>query len=223
MTSTGVAAGFFAGVIDEVRIWNFARTHLQIQTSINSELNSGTGLLGRWGLNDGSGTSAINSIAGSPNGTLTNGPTWVTPGAPFNISFTPPIAPTSLGVSTISSTVLQLNWTDNSTDETGFQIERSTTGAGGPFSLFTTVGANIVTYNNTGLSPSTNYCYRVRAINGGLSSSYSNTGCGTTMSSGPVTVSFQDGVNSYTGTRDTYTWQASPYYLVVLKSHLFRI
>jgi hypothetical protein len=32
---------------------------------------------GRWGLNDNTGTSAANSVAGSPTGTLTNGPTWV--------------------------------------------------------------------------------------------------------------------------------------------------
>ncbi|MBL0273815.1 MAG: DNRLRE domain-containing protein [Chitinophagaceae bacterium] len=212
LNSTGVATGFFAGVIDEARIWNYERAEAQIQSTINSQITTPqTGLLARWGLNDGTGTIVHANAGTTVNGTITGaGYSWVTPGAPFNISFTPPIAPTSLGVSTISSTVLQLNWTDNSTDETGFQIERSTTGAGGPFSLFTTVGANIVTYNNTGLSPSTNYCYRVRAINGGLSSSYSNTGCGTTMSSGPVTVSFQDGVNGYTGTRDTYTWETLP-------------
>ncbi|MFZ1262277.1 MAG: LamG domain-containing protein, partial [Chitinophagaceae bacterium] len=56
MNSTGVAAGFFAGVIDEARIWNFARSQVQISASMNSELTSGTGLLGRWGLNDGLGT-----------------------------------------------------------------------------------------------------------------------------------------------------------------------
>lgn len=202
--------GFLNGVLDEARIWNFARSQLQIQTSINSELTSGTGLLGRWGLNDGAGTTAINSIAGSPNGTLINGPTWVTPGAPFNISFIPPNAPTNLVVTPISNTVLQLTWTDNSTDENGFQIERSTTGAGGPFTLLTTVAANTITYDNTGLIAATNYCYRVRAINGGLPSAYTTIECATTMSSGPVTLSFQDGVNSYTGTRDTYTYDVSP-------------
>ncbi|MBK7680529.1 MAG: DNRLRE domain-containing protein [Chitinophagaceae bacterium] len=212
LNSTGVATGFFAGVIDEARIWNYERAEAQIQSTINSQITTPqTGLLARWGLNDGTGTIVHANAGTTVNGTITGaGYSWVTPGAPFNISFTPPNAPTSLTILPISSTVLQLNWTDNSTDETGFQIERSTTGAGGPFSLFTTVGANIITYNNTGLSPSTNYCYRVRAINGGLSSAYTTIECVTTMSSGPVTVSFQDGVNSYTGTRDTYTWQASP-------------
>ena len=31
MNSTGVTAGFFNGVLDEVRIWNVARTQAQIQ------------------------------------------------------------------------------------------------------------------------------------------------------------------------------------------------
>ncbi len=73
------AAGFFAGQVDEVRIWNTARTQAQIQASMNQELTSGTGLIGRWGLNEGSGTSAAASVG--PNATLVNGPTWVA-GAP---------------------------------------------------------------------------------------------------------------------------------------------
>lgn len=212
LTSTGAASGFFAGVIDEARIWNFERAEAQIQSSINSQITTPqTGLIARWGLNEPSGTVVHANAGTSVNGTITGaGYSWVTPGAPFNISFIPPNAPTNLVVTPISSTVLQLTWTDNSTDETGFQIERSTTGAGGPFTLLTTVAANTITYDNTGLTAATNYCYRVRAINGGLSSAYTTIECASTMSSGPVTVSFQDGVNSYTGTRDSYTWETSP-------------
>ncbi len=44
-----------------------------------AELTSGTGLIGRCGLNEGTGTVATNSVAGRPNGTLTNGPVWVVP------------------------------------------------------------------------------------------------------------------------------------------------
>ncbi len=77
MNSTGVAAGFFNGVIDEPRIWNVVLTQAEIQASMYAELTGGTGLIGRWGLNEGSGTTAANSIAGRPNGTLTGSPTWV--------------------------------------------------------------------------------------------------------------------------------------------------
>jgi hypothetical protein len=95
MTSTGVAAGFFAGVIDEARIWNVARSQAEIQGTMNSEVTSGTGLLGRWGLNDGSGTSAANSV-GPPAGTLTNGPTWVAGAPALAPPEVPPNAPTGL-------------------------------------------------------------------------------------------------------------------------------
>ncbi len=50
MNSTGVAAGFFQGVLDESRIWNYARTQAEIQANLNQEITSGTGLLGRWGI-----------------------------------------------------------------------------------------------------------------------------------------------------------------------------
>ena len=61
MTSTGVAAGFFNGVLDEVRIWNVARSQAQIQAARDQELTSGTGLIARYGLNEGTGTAVGNS------------------------------------------------------------------------------------------------------------------------------------------------------------------
>jgi hypothetical protein len=88
------AQGFFNGVLDETRIWNLARTQSQIQTAINSELTSGAGLIGRWGMNEGTGTTLVDSTAPVANGTLTNGPVWAS-GAPFNISINgSPNAPT---------------------------------------------------------------------------------------------------------------------------------
>ena len=38
MTSTGAAAGFFQGVVDEARIWNVARSRAQIQAAKNTEI-----------------------------------------------------------------------------------------------------------------------------------------------------------------------------------------
>ena len=40
LTTTGTAAGFFAGSIDEVRIWNSARTLTQIQASKDTEITT---------------------------------------------------------------------------------------------------------------------------------------------------------------------------------------
>ena len=44
MTSTGAAAGFFQGALDEARVWNFARTQAQIQASKDFEVTSAAGL-----------------------------------------------------------------------------------------------------------------------------------------------------------------------------------
>jgi hypothetical protein len=75
LTSTGATSGYFQGVLDEVRIWNVARTQAQIIGTINSEVTSGTGLVARWGINEGTGTTIASSVGSFP-GTLTNGPTW---------------------------------------------------------------------------------------------------------------------------------------------------
>ena len=73
--STGVAAGAFAGQMDEVRIWNVARSQAQILSTINTEITSGTGLTGRWGMNEGSGTAVAGSVGGI-NGSLAGTAGW---------------------------------------------------------------------------------------------------------------------------------------------------
>jgi hypothetical protein len=78
MNSTGVREGAFQGVIDEARIWNFARTQAEIVGSMSNEVASASGLIGRWSLNEYSGTVATNSGSTSINGTLVNGPVWTT-------------------------------------------------------------------------------------------------------------------------------------------------
>jgi hypothetical protein len=88
LNSTGLPAGFFNGKIDEVRIWNRPLSPSEISANMNLQLTSGTGLLGRLGLNENGNVTATNSIIGSANGTLrsnnisthpTNGgPSWST-------------------------------------------------------------------------------------------------------------------------------------------------
>ena len=84
MTSAGTAAGFFKGRIDEVRIWNYARTSTQISATKDTELATAPGLIGRWGFNEGSGTTANDSSGNAVTGTLVNSPTWVTTGPSIN-------------------------------------------------------------------------------------------------------------------------------------------
>ena len=89
ITSAGAAKGHFDGALDEVRVWDHALTGAEIRSSINAELTSGTGLVARWGMGEGSGTAVGDSIAPAANGTITgSGYSWPA-GAPFNISVTP--------------------------------------------------------------------------------------------------------------------------------------
>jgi FtsP/CotA-like multicopper oxidase with cupredoxin domain len=89
-------------------------------------------------------------------------------------------APSDLSATAVSSSAIDLAWTDNSNDETGFNIERSLDGA--TFSPLASVSANVVSYSDTGLSPNTSYSYRVNAENSGGTSAWSNTASATTLS-----------------------------------------
>ncbi|MCH6256115.1 fibronectin type III domain-containing protein [Puniceicoccaceae bacterium K14] len=95
----------------------------------------------------------------------------------------PPAAPSSLAANSISSSQIDLSWTDNSSDETGFEIDRKT-GSGGTYSQIASLGANVSSYSDTGLSSSTNYFYRVRATNANGDSGNSNESNATTSGSG---------------------------------------
>src|SRR6185295_2130876 len=58
---------------------------------------------------------------------------------------------------------ITLSWTDNSSNETGFEIARSISKTG-PFGVVFTTGAGINSYIDSGLTANTRYYYRVRAI-----------------------------------------------------------
>ncbi|MCW5844141.1 MAG: tandem-95 repeat protein, partial [Caldilinea sp.] len=175
--STGqLSTGFFAGTIDEARVWNVARSQGEIQSTINVELTDGAGLIGRWGMNEGSGTTIADSTAPSANGTLTNGPTWA-PGAPFDILR--PTTPSNLIVAPTSSDQIYLQWQDNANNETGFAIERSSDN-GTTFAPIGTVGPDVSVFDDGGLAAATAYCYRAYAENGGGASGFSNVACTST-------------------------------------------
>jgi len=65
-----------------------------------------------------------------------------------------------------------VSWTDNSTNETGFKVERSPDGV--TFTPLATVGANVTSYVDNDLVAATKYWYRVCAFNATTSSPYSN-------------------------------------------------
>jgi titin len=91
---------------------------------------------------------------------------------------TPPTAPSSLSANAPSHDRVDLSWSDNAGDESGYRVERSTDGVN--FSEIATLGANTTSYADTGVAASTPYDYRVRAYNGAGNSGYSNTASVTT-------------------------------------------
>jgi hypothetical protein len=92
---------------------------------------------------------------------------------------TAPAGPSNLTANAVSTSQINLAWTDNANNETGFRIERSLNGSS--FTEIATVAANVTTFNNTGLAAATAYSYRVRATNSGGNSAYSNTASATTQ------------------------------------------
>ncbi|MFN2304926.1 MAG: C25 family cysteine peptidase, partial [Anaerolineales bacterium] len=90
-------------------------------------------------------------------------------------------APSDLLANTISTTQIDLSWTDNSDSESEFIIERSLTGTDG-WEQIDTVEANLTSYSNISLLPGITYFYRVRAYRSGDSqySDYSNVANATT-------------------------------------------
>jgi len=98
-----------------------------------------------------------------------------------------PAAPTGLFVIAQSENQIYLTWSDNSTDEQGFKIERKV-GSTGEWSEIIRIGSNSVNYTNSGLSPNTNYYYRIKAYNENGNSYYTNIANATTFSSPSVPI-----------------------------------
>jgi hypothetical protein len=87
-----------------------------------------------------------------------------------------PTQPTVLTYFDLTATSAYLGWSDNSSNETGFTVEHCVGTAGfcaatpGAWSVRTTTGVNVSTFNDTMLSPSTSYSWRVAAFNAAGSS-----------------------------------------------------
>jgi hypothetical protein len=111
-------------------------------------------------------------------------------------------APSDLNATAAGSDGIDLSWTDNSTDETGFRIERSPDSS--DWAQIATVAANISGYSDTGLAPGTTYHYRVYAYNAAGNSGYSSVASATTEASGGEDVASGDYVTTYGDVAGTY-------------------
>jgi LmbE family N-acetylglucosaminyl deacetylase len=106
----------------------------------------------------------------------------------FRITATAPGIPANLAATATGKGRIVLQWTDNSSDENGFYVERapSVSGAPGTFAQVGQTGVNGTKYTDLTVSPSTAYFYRVRAFSDGGVSPYSNTATATTPATNPL-------------------------------------
>ena len=99
----------------------------------------------------------------------------------------PPAKPSGLSATPASSSRINLFWVDNSTNETGFAIERSADSL--TFAPLATVGPNVVSYADTKVAGDKTYYYRVRAYNTAYSSDFTDVVAATTPPVPPATPS----------------------------------
>lgn len=79
---------------------------------------------------------------------------------------------------------MELRWIDNSINEDGFLVQRSSD-LGSTWTTVATLGPNVTSSYEPGLASEQQVCYRVIAFNGGGNSPPSNTDC-TTPPAGPT-------------------------------------
>ncbi|HYO11048.1 MAG TPA: fibronectin type III domain-containing protein [Tepidisphaeraceae bacterium] len=87
-----------------------------------------------------------------------------------------PVAPSGLAAAAVSATQVALTWQDNSSNESGFRVERSLNGSSGWTEIGTAASAGgSGSYTDSGRTAGTTYFYRVRAYNAAGNSGYTNT------------------------------------------------
>ena len=91
----------------------------------------------------------------------------------------PPLAPASLAAVAVSDSQIDLSWTDTSSDELGFRVERFLDGDS--WQTATNLNANTTAFSDSGLQANTLYSYRVLAYNASGVSGPSNTASATTQ------------------------------------------
>ena len=104
--------------------------------------------------------------------------------ASFTTPPLPPAAPAGLTVTAPSATQLDLVWQDNSGTETAFALFRKS--GVGDWTRIAVLTPNTTRYSDPGLAADTRYLYRLRAINNGGASAWSNEASGTTGLAAPT-------------------------------------
>lgn len=100
---------------------------------------------------------------------------------------TVPAVPTNVIAAATAYNKIKLTWKDNSNNETGFEVYRSTS-VTGAYNIVATTVANTVAFTDSALSPSSTYFYKIQAIN-----KYGNSG----LSKQDTIISASNGLNYY--------------------------
>ncbi len=148
---------------DGINWTQIATTAANVTSYSNTGLNSATTYSYRVKANNAGGDSAPSNVASTT--TLT---------APAL-----PTAPTSLSAVATASNRVNLTWSDNSSNENGFQIWR-TSNNGRSWTNIANVAANTASFTDSGVNARKTYSYAVRAFNNTGYSAYSNTATVTT-------------------------------------------
>jgi hypothetical protein len=137
---------------------------------LNTALSAGKRYYYRVYAINSAGRSTFSNVASAVPGSTTTNPPPPPPQPPGGTST--PAAPSGLAALAAGSSSITLTWQDNATNETGYQIERSTDGK--TFYRLAGGGANATHYLNTNLSPGKRYYYRAYAVNAAGRSPYGN-------------------------------------------------
>lgn len=95
-------------------------------------------------------------------------------------------AQTPVFTSAVATTpfTVELEWEDNAITETGYILQRSDSGSGGPYETIATLTANSTSYLDASAQPETTYHYRLAAVNEDNGSSTDPAACQTSATTG---------------------------------------
>ena len=96
-----------------------------------------------------------------------------------------PAGPSNLAAVAVDRSTVRLTWSDNSTDEAGFTVERASA-ASGPWQAAATTGAGITTVDVASLAAGTTHHFRMRAFNDAGASEWTPVASATTPPPEPV-------------------------------------
>jgi hypothetical protein len=114
---------------------------------------------------------------------------------------TRPTAPTGLMASAVSTSQINLTWTNTAGNQTGVEVDRSSDGTN--FSPVRSLGATASSFSDTGLAPATTYWYRLEATNAAGPSPSSNIAFATTAPSSTAVTTY---LSDLTWTSATVGW-----------------